>query len=54
MGQQTVAFQGTAPATSNPPGVTVIASIFLHYVEARVLTAVATRWKTPQVDERMA
>jgi hypothetical protein len=34
MGQQTVAFQGTAPATSNPPGVTVIASIFLRYVEA--------------------
>ena len=34
MSQQTVAFQGTAPATSNPPGVTVIASIFLHYVEA--------------------
>ena len=34
IGQQTVAFQGTAPATSNPPGVTVYASIFLHYVEA--------------------
>src|SRR6266700_420900 len=34
MGQQTAAFQGTAPATSNPPGVTVIASIFLQYVEA--------------------
>src|SRR3982074_2995896 len=33
MDQQTVPFQGTAPATSNPPGVTVIASIFLHYVE---------------------
>src|ERR1700730_10123019 len=37
MGQQTVAFQGPAHATSNPPGGTVITSIFLHDVEARCL-----------------
>jgi len=43
MGQQTVAFQEKPPATSNPPGVTVTASIFLHCVEACVLTAAATR-----------
>jgi len=38
MSRQTVAFQGQRPDI-HPPGVTFIASIFLHYVEACVLAS---------------